>query len=339
MMRTRSAIVLVAALLALVISLPVRVLGASAAHVALPPSKLTTTGPLPAMRITYLPAAAVRAGEPGSIRVVEYGRAHAVADLIFVHGHADRADNHRDLFRAWGAAGLHVISFDLPSHGETSTRRIDAWDDADLFAVIAALARSAGDPDRPLVLAGWSFGGLLVASLLRDADAMKSLGRTPSAAVLLVPAVTPLPFSGGDGISRTHALTHDPAPPVAGPPHPVSPLLDPVFAVRLLVDAWRARAHEIPGTVPVEVVVSDPKQDRFVDAAALLRWAQSQRAGGARVDFLSCTGARHAVDLEPWPIGPEVMSSTVDCLSHQVPGVAAAVPPSRSIGAPPCRPR
>ena len=30
------------------------------------------------------------------------------------------------------------------------------------------------------------------------------------------------------------------------------------------------------------------------------------------------------IAVPPWPIGPEVTSSTVDFLSHQVPGVAAA---------------
>jgi|GEM_PF-4450940 len=338
-MRRRAGVALCAAVLALAVALPVRVLGAITTRVSLPAGQLTT-GPVPGLQVRYLPASAVRRGEPGSIRVVDLPVTDPVADLIFVHGHADRADNHRDLFEAWAAAGLHVISFDLPSHGRTSTRPIDAWDDADLYAVVATLARSLGDPGRPLVLAGWSFGGLLVASLLRDPAALAALGRRPSAAVLLVPAVTPLPFVGGDGIARTRSLTHDPDPPVAGPPRPPSPLLDPIFAVRLLVDAWRARAHRLPATVPVLVVASDPAQDRYVDAAALLRWALAQRAGGARVDVLACAGARHAVDLEPWPVGPEVREATVDFLSRTVPGAsrpaAATAPPPPSPEEAPC---
>src|SRR4051812_1989608 len=41
------------------------------------------------------------------------------ADVLFLHGFADRFDNHLPLFETWRNAGLRVIAFDYPSHGET----------------------------------------------------------------------------------------------------------------------------------------------------------------------------------------------------------------------------
>jgi hypothetical protein len=164
------------------------------------------------------------------------------------------------------------------------------------------------------------------------------LGRRPAAAILLAPAVVPLPFSGGDGISRLAALTHTPNPPVAGPPSPASPLLDPVFAVRLLASAMQAKESPLPRGIPVQVVVSDPAQDRYINAGAVRAWATGQRQADAAVSITVCDGARHAVDLEPWPIGPQVRAITVAFLGHLISGLTrGSASPIPSEGALGCR--
>jgi pimeloyl-ACP methyl ester carboxylesterase len=325
------------ALLALLSGLPLRVPPATAAVVTMTAAQ-PAPGPIPGLTERFFAASQIRRGDPGRIRVVELSPAHPVADLIFMHGHADRPDNHRDLFQAWAASGIRVLAPDLPSHGLTTSTRIDAWDTADLLAITGTIDRTLGVPRRPLIVAGWSFGGLLVTRLLQEPALLGLLGRRPAAAILLAPAVVPLPFSGGDGISRLAALTHTPNPPVAGPPSPASPLLDPVFAVRLLASAMQAKESPLPRGIPVQVVVSDPAQDRYINAGAVRAWATGQRQADAAVSITVCDGARHAVDLEPWPIGPQVRAITVAFLGHLISGLTrGSASPIPSEGALGCR--
>lgn len=290
---------------------------------------------------TRLAAGDVRSGESGSFRVVQTVPPVPVADLIFLHGHADRVDNHEILFTTWAVAGIHVVAVDLPSHGATSTRGIDAWTTSDLAALVGTLDRRYGAADRPLILAGWSFGGLVVTRIVQEPRHLAVLDRRPAATVLVVPAVDPLPLTGGDGIARRRTLSHDPDSvlgPAAADPRPASPLLNPIFAVRLLAEAWAARAERLPAGMPALVVASDPDEDLYVRADGLIRWTRAQRAGG-QVDLLACSGARHAVHLEPWPTGPTVRQATVRFLASVVPGLAAptAVDPPVAEEEQPCR--
>jgi alpha-beta hydrolase superfamily lysophospholipase len=318
-MLRRLGIALFAAAVAAALALPVRVGPAdvrAGVREAGPPARSGQR-----LAESRLPAADVRTGEPGSFRVVRTAPDRPVADLIFLHGHADRVDNHRRLFAAWVAAGIHVIAVDLPSHGGTTTRGIDAWSTADLAALVGALDRGYGAADRPLILAGWSFGGLLVTRIVQQPRHLAVLARRPVAAVLLTPAVDPLPVTGGDGIARRRTLNHDPDP-AAADPRPASPLLNPIFAIRLLAEAWAARTDRLPAGLPTFVVASDPGEDLYVRADGLVRWALAQRAATGRVSLLSCSGARHGVHLEPWPTGPTVRHATVRFLASTVRGLA-----------------
>jgi len=316
-MLRRLGVALVAAAVAAALALPVRVGPAGVRAGAREPPPGSGSG----LTESRLPAADVRTGEPGSFRVVRTAPAAPVADLIFLHGHADRADNHRAIFTAWAAAGISVIAVDLPSHGGTTARGIDAWSTADLAALVGTLDRRYGAADRPLILAGWSYGGLLVTRIVQRPRHLAALARRPTAAVLLVPAVDPQPVTGGDGIARRRTLNHDPDP-AAADPRPASPLLNPIFAVRLLAEAWAARADRLPADVPTLVVASDPAEDLYVRAEGLIRWARAQ-GGTGRVLLLSCSGARHGVHLEPWPTGPTARHATVRFLASTVRGLAA----------------
>lgn len=236
-----------------------------------------------------------------------------VADLLFVHGHADRLDNHAALFGELADAGVRVVSFDLPSHGETDAGAIDRWSFDDLGALGAGIARlTQQDPDRPFVLAGWSFGGLLATKFVQDPRIRSAFGRPVAGLALESPAIVPLTFAGGDGVSRLRALTHDLRAPVAGPPSPASPFLDPVFAGRLVAQAMVVSAHPLPSDVPALVVLGGEDDDRYVDVRRVRAWAEgTARDDGADVEVRVCSGGRHGLDIEAWPIGAGARNALV----------------------------
>lgn len=258
-----------------------------------------------------------------------------VADVLFLHGHADRLDNHAALFTELAEAGYRVVSFDLPSHGLTDAGPIDVWSFADLADLASRVDRATlTDVDRPFVLAGWSFGGLLATRIAQDPRLRASFERPLSALALEVPALAPFPAAGGDGVSRLRALTHDLRAPVAGPPKPASPLLDPIFAVRLLAQAEIASSHPLPAGLPALVELSDPRDDLYVDVRAVRRWAGGlARRDGADVTVRTCSGARHGLDIEAYPLGRSARTTLVAFLDRTL---AHDTLPSASKGAP-CR--
>ncbi|KTR06468.1 alpha/beta hydrolase [Curtobacterium luteum] len=253
-----------------------------------------------------------------------------VADVLFVHGHADRLDNHAALFADLRAAGIRVVSFDLPSHGETDAGAIDRWSFDDLGALAARVVHATEqDPDRPFVLAGWSFGGLLATRFVQDPSIRAAFGRPVRGLALESPAIVPRTFAGGDGISRLRALTHNLGAPVLCPPRPASPFLDPVFAGRLLAHAGVAVAAPVPAAVPTLVELAGD-DDRYVDVPAVRRWAETVAPrGGADVRVVQCAGARHGIDIEAWPIGSavrgELVRFTLDVAGHDDPARVSPV--------------
>jgi pimeloyl-ACP methyl ester carboxylesterase len=265
------------------------------------------------LEIRFVSVAAIKPQAPGRLRVGIMAPANPRADILFIHGHADRLDNHGPLFAAWNAAGYRVIAFDLPSHGESNVLPIDLYSFHDFFALVRLVdAATLEDPQRPLLIAAWSFGGLVAARLAQQPEQLAALSRPLSGLILLAPAVTPYPFPGGDGIARLRTLTHNPHPPVAGPPSPPAPLENPVFAARLLAEAWLARHTPLPQRLPVFVVAVGASEDWYVNAAGLLAWAEQQQRGGADIHTFQCPNARHALDHEPYPIGPTVRLLAVD---------------------------
>ena len=251
----------------------------------------------------------------GRMRIGVMAPAEPQADIIFVHGHADRLDNHGPLFRHWANQGYRVISFDLPSHGESRGQilPIDLYSFEDLFGLVRLVEEATlEDADRPLILAGWSFGGLVMTRLHQQPDALATLRRAPQGLILITPVVVPLPFSGGDGISRMSTLTHNPAPEVAGPPIPAIPLLNPLFAGRLLLEAYFATESELPQDLPILLIAAGDTEDWYVDTEGVLAWADDQQAADVNLAVFQCEGARHMLDHEPFPIGQTVHNLTAD---------------------------
>ena len=61
--------------------------------------------------------------------------------------------------------GIRVVSFDLPSHGKTQGNHwddLDWWSFDDLSRLVEVIDHeTVEDQSRPLIIAGWSTGGLL----------------------------------------------------------------------------------------------------------------------------------------------------------------------------------
>ena len=91
------------------------------------------------------------------------------ADMLFLIGFGDRADNHGPLFNLMNEQGIRVISFDYPSHGESQCSNINL----ESFTSLSFLAQEIEEKtreniNRPLFLSGWSTGGLLALRMIQQ---------------------------------------------------------------------------------------------------------------------------------------------------------------------------
>ena len=252
-----------------------------------------------------------------------------VADVLFFHGFADRFDNHLPLFEAWRDAGLRVVAFDYPSHGETCGRGIDRYKINGVAELVAHVERATRpDAVRPLVLAGWSTGGLLTIRLLQT-PSIAPLSRGVAGAFLLAPGVD-VPLVVGDHQRVTlETLTRNPDPPHRGAISPRSPLHTPFFAADLVLNSRIAKRSPYPKDVPTFVVTGGDDDDVYVRSATVRSWVTAQRQGGARFQGLSCDGARHELDNEPAPVGDAVRESASLFASWVASGARGATPTPR----------
>lgn len=240
------------------------------------------------------------------------------ADVLFLHGFADRLDNHRPLFEALVAKGFRVFSFDFPGHGESCgpASSINAFDFTSLAAEAAYVERTVGtDPTRPLFLVGWSTGGLLAERMMQDGS-LGPLSRPVSGMVLLAPGVSVYPLVGDNGSVTPASLTRNPAPPHFGVIQPTSPLKAPLFAAALVANSKKSHLDRHPANLPTLVIAADDVADKYVKTPGLKAWVKGQRQAGARSLLgVQCAGARHELDNEPAPTGPIVRAMAASYLS------------------------
>jgi len=241
-------------------------------------------------------------------------QAPVIGDVLYLHGFADRLDNHRPLFDAWSQAGFRVISFDYPSHGETCGASINGYTIDDLMKLAAQVeSATIQDRSRPLVLAGWSTGGLLAARILQVGSESPIFSRPVSKAILIAPGVALRPLLGEFGIVTQSTLTRNPNPPHEGEIKPKSPLSVPLFALNLLAESNRAKAALLPNNVPVLVVVGGIKEDRYVDTTGIIKWVGAQRENHKGIiRAVACAGGYHELDNEPDPMGNAVRNASAE---------------------------
>lgn len=229
-------------------------------------------------------------------------------DVLFLHGFADRFDNHEPLFRRYVEAGLRVIAFDYPSHGETCGTSLNAYDFSDL-ADLASRVEKTKTRDAPLYLSGWSTGGLLAARIAQGMG-FEGLSRPIAGMALFAPGVdvrTVISVS-------EETLTRNPSPPHVAPPAPSSPAFRPLFAAALLINEQLSGA-DIPATIPTLVVNGGEDEDRYVVTKGVVAWTKAQREDGGTVTGYSCAGGYHELDNEPEPMGQSVRDAAATFLA------------------------
>lgn len=244
-------------------------------------------------------------------------------DVFYLPGFADRLDNHLPLFEAWSKAGLRVVSFDYPSHGESCGRPIDRYGFEDLGRFANAVERHTREGARPLVVSGWSTGGLVAVRTLQEGW----LDRAVNGAVLYAPAVAPRPIIGEAGFVTEDSLTRNPSPPHRGAITPKSPFATPLFAPKLLLNGALARRTKYP-SVPTLVVLGGDDTDRYVDIRGVSDWMAKVEREGGRIEGRRCAGGFHELDNEPAPMGPAVRSTTSDFAGWIAGGARGAMPAS-----------
>jgi pimeloyl-ACP methyl ester carboxylesterase len=278
---------------------------------------------------------------------VQDPRSPILGDVLYIHGFSDRLDNHGPLFDEWSRAGFRVISFDLPSHGENrgSYNDLNNFTFEKLADLVAKVEKATlVDPKRPLILAGWSTGGLLVVRMLQKSWT-SMLTRPVSAAILFAPGVSvrKLPWTFGNRLGEVtqSTLTHDPNPPHVGPIAPASPLWSKLifhFSPDLMLNSALSQGQEYPLSVPTLVFIGGEREDVYAKSRVVRSWVDEQNEyrkaqGNQNIISVQCPHAMHEMDNElPEFGGLEVRRTAALFAADVVKGASVLVPASNSFG-------
>lgn len=227
----------------------------------------------------------------------------SVGDVLFFHGYGDTFKNHLPLFREWNQAGLRVIAFDFPSHGQTQG---DKWDDLDWYsfsdlAEMASVVRKQAvkGQDRPLFLSGWSLGGLLATKIVQSHE-LRTLFPPIKGLVTFAPGVSVKKCVGNIFCQITNeTLTHNET--LFGRfLYPRSPFDRVNFGMKLLYNASLTWNRGIPSEIPTLVFVASESKDHYVITKQLKKWVHLQRnAFSSSLLAFQCPDAYHELDNEP----------------------------------------
>lgn len=246
------------------------------------------------------------------------------ADLLIIHGLAEHSGRWDHIAEFLADRGYAVTSFDLRGHGHSTGARchMDSFDQmvGDLSAVADSLGR-----DRPWVVYGHSFGGLIATHYLA------SDRRQPDAAILSAPAleddlpaalhaaarvlgrVTPT-LSVPNAIKGEH-LSRDPAVAAA---YFSDPLVETSATCRLGLEGISAQgvARDSIDRISVPVFVIHGAEDNLVPPRASAPFAALDD-----VDRKVYAGLRHEIHNEPeWE---QVASDVADWLDASLAQTAA----------------
>lgn len=232
--------------------------------------------------------------------ISEPTRGKPVGDVFFVHGLGDAAENHAALFRQWNESGFRVIAVDLPSHGRTSGASLN-WATfsglAKYFGEFLAQPKIRPDANRPLIVSGWSTGGLLVVRMVQK-KAFHEVTPKVSGLVLFAPGISVKALPGEAGMITQRTLTRRTDLEPVMPIRPRSPYLVPAFAIRLKINSWLAQLGALPLDLPTLVLLADPVDDRYIHTEQTERWFEGQIRRGAQVWGYRFPGAYHDLDNE-----------------------------------------
>ncbi len=219
-----------------------------------------------------------------------------VGDVLYLHGFGDRLDNHAALFAEWNKKGLRVISFDYPGHG-LSSGSINRYSVKTLGAFAGAVEKlTLQNPSRPLVLAGWSAGGL-VAARVAEGKTDARFSRPLKGLVLIAPglAVDLTPKNWDPSKIRECG---NPDPHHAGEFRPTL-LKGAPFLMSVIGNMNGAWKDPMPPNLPVALYLGGDDKDRSVNTPKLREWARKQRdLHGADISGIQFDGLYHELDNE-----------------------------------------
>ncbi len=270
-----------------------------------------TLPPIPKVGEFYVEESTMDSSEgPSQLRVWTISPPGApVADILFLHGFGDRIDNHGPLFEAWVKAGLRVVTFDFPGHGMSSSGfHLSPPVDSLMNMAVAVEKWTRTDSERPLLLAGWSLGGLTAARLAQTCGMPgAACGLRPlKGLILFAPAVAPRAFVGEGGKVTNRTLTRNPLLQ-----HrwisPNRPMLLPGLALSLLGQAKRSH-RPLPAGLATLVLVAG--HDAYAKSDQVRDWVLARRSEGSPPRGMFCPEAFHELDNEPEPEGQEARGAT-----------------------------
>jgi alpha-beta hydrolase superfamily lysophospholipase len=261
---------------------------------------------------------AMRNGNGALIRTGTMGSGTA-GDVLFLHGFADRFDNHLPLFNAFVAKGLRVITFDYPSHGESCGLRIDMFGFTGLARLAADIVKEAGgDKTKPLYISGWSTGGLLAVRIAQGLEKEK-LERPIAGMALFAPGVdVQLISPAADPIFgvTNEKLTRNKNPPHVGPIRPKNVLQVGVFGAELTFNEQVSQSTDFPSDIPTLVFTGGDTEDLFAATKGVEDWVTEKRTNNkAQIQNLKCAGGFHELDNEPEPMGGAVRNAAATYLA------------------------
>lgn len=271
-------------------------------------------------------------------------------DVLYFHGFADRAENHLPLFKQFNDQGLRVISYDYPSHGRTLNKNFNAmsitklawigrWALEDVIRPESEGGYGRGGDHKPLILAGWSTGGLVAIrmiqeKILQNSKILTENKKNPAGVILYAPGVSVQTIVGKRGVVTADTLSHIPSEdlPHFGSIKPRSPFLVPLFATSILYHSSQARKTTYPEGLPTLVFAAGDESDKYVDTPGLLNWTDANESSVFRT--VQCNEAYHELDNEGMGIGEYVREVSAEfaigALSHTVPSYFSYLSRSRA---------
>lgn len=226
------------------------------------------------------------------------------ADVLFLHGYGDTFTNHKPLFNQLNDAGLRVISFDYPNHGNTVSK---GFHDLDFngFKDLTNLAEMVleeklGKEKRPLLIMGWSTGGLLGIRMTQGLLNKKYLDRVEGL-LTMAPGVSVKKCVGNAVCKITNKTLSNNPSKQNRKIKPSYPLGRVGFASALLLNAhnsWKSGV-DFPHLV---IVAGD--NDQYVKSKRIKEWSKKQVSKfDSQVIGYQCPNAKHELDNEPAEFG------------------------------------
>lgn len=233
--------------------------------------------------------------------VVHRPESSVKGDVLYFHGYGDNVTNHSKLFSEWMKSGFRVISFDFPSHGKTSG---GYWQDLnwltfnDLGNIALAVEKATYEENnRPLMLAGWSTGGLLAIRMIQTKQA-DQFTRKVNALVLYAPGVAVRKCVGSWYCHITNeTLTHDSSFSERSI-SPITPLERLAFATQLLLEAAKTWTSSLDNNIPTLLFTASSKDDRYVLTEKVKTWAKIQSEENVNMVNIQCPKSLHEMDNE-----------------------------------------